>query len=160
MTTQLLSKVTKIGGAIAIALSFSLAACNAEPDLNNVDSQADTPSEQAAVPADAEVGGDNATDDLGSLMGETVTISTKVTEVLSPNLFTAIDEESMRGEEMLVVHNLPSPQVDDNVEVTGDVMELDPAAVDEAYSITLDQDVVDAYTGKPYIAAKGVEKVD
>ena len=160
MATQLLSKLTKIGGAIAIALSLSLAACNSEPNLEDVNADVDTPTEQSAVPADAEVGGDNATEDLGSLIGQTVTISTKVTEVLSPNLFTAFDEESMRGEEILIVTDLPAPEVGDNVEVTGEVMELDAAAVDEAYSITLEPEVVEAYTGKPYIAAKGLEPVD
>ena len=160
MTTQLLNKVAKVGGAFALALSFSLTACNSEPDLTSVDADVDVPEEQAGVPADAEVGGDNAANDLGTLIGQTVTISTKVTEVLSPNLFTAFDEESMRGEEVLIVTNLATPAVDDNVEVTGEVMTFDAAAIDAAYGVTLEPDVVEAYTGKPYIAAQAIEPVD
>ena len=132
MTTQLLRNVSKVGGAIALSLSLALTACNAEPELDNVDADVDVPTDQAAVPADAEVGGDNAADDLGSLIGETVTVSTKVTEVLSPNLFTAFDEESMRGEEILIVTDIAEPAVGDNVEVTGDVMTFDEAAVNES----------------------------
>lgn len=112
------------------------------------------------VPAGAEVGGDDAVDELGTLMGQTVTISTKVTEVLSPNLFTAFDEESMRGEEILIVTDLATPAVDGNVKVTGEVMTFDAAAIDVTYGATLEPDVVEAYTDKPYVAAQAIEPGD
>lgn len=151
-----LSKLTKIGGAITFSvLSFSLVAC--QPELDDVDAEVDTPTDQSAVPEGAEVGGPI---DISELVGETVTVSTEVTEVLSPNLFTVFDAESMRGEEVLVVTNLPVPEVGSNVELTGDVEELDVAAIDEAYSIEVDPALVDAYTGKPYIAARALEPVD
>lgn len=152
-----LRKFTKIGGAIAFSfLSFSLVAC--QPELDNVDAEVETPTDQSAVPEGAEVGG--GTIDISELVGETVTVSTKVTEVLSPNLFTVFDAESMRGEEVLAVTNLPAPEVGTNVELTGDVEELDVAAVDQAYNIEVDPALVEAYTGKPYIAVQAIEAVD
>lgn len=160
MTTQFLRKFSKIGGAIAISLALSLTACGSEPALDDVDADVEVPEDQAAVPDGAEVGGDNAADELEGLVGETVTISTKVTEVLSPNLFTAFDEESMRGEEILIVTDILEPAVGDNVEVTGEVMTFDAETIDEAYVAELEPAVVEAYTGKPYIAAQGIEAVD
>lgn len=153
---SVLTKTARVGGAIALSLmSLSLVAC--EPAVDDVSADVETPEDQAAVPADAEVGSGI---DVSELMGETVTISTKVTEVLSPNLFTVFDEESMRGEEVLAVTDLPTPEVGQNVELTGDVMEMDEAAVNEAYNVTLEPDVVAAYTGKPYIAVRALEPVD
>ena len=156
LSTPLLTKIGRFGGAIALSLlSLSLASC--EPAVDNVDADVDTPSDQAAVPEGAEVGSGI---DVSELIGETVTLSTKVTEVLSPNLFTVYDVESMRGEEVLAVTDLPVPEVGTNIELTGDVVEMDEAAIKEAYNITLEPDVVEAYTGKPYIAVKAMEPVD
>lgn len=150
------AKTARAGGAIALSLmSLSLVAC--APAVDEVDADVATPTDQAAVPEDAEVGSGV---DVSELIGETVTISTKVTEVLSPNLFTVFDEESMRGEEILAVTDLPAPEVGQNIELTGDVMEMDEMAVKEAYNVTLEADVVEAYTGKPYIAVKAMEAVD
>lgn len=160
MTTQCFSRFSKIGGALVVSLALSLTACGSEPALDDVNADVDVPEDQAAVPDDAEVGGSDAADELGSLIGETVTISTKVTEVLSPNLFTAFDEESMRGEEVLVVTDILEPAVGDNVEVTGEVMTFDAETIDGAYLAELEPEVVEAYTGKPYIAAQGIEAVD
>ena len=156
LNSSVLTKTARAGGAIALSLmSLSLVAC--APAVDEVDADVATPTDQAAVPEDAEVGSGV---DVSELIGETVTISTKVTEVLSPNLFTVFDEESMRGEEILAVTDLPAPEVGQNIELTGDVMEMDEMAVKEAYNVTLEADVVEAYTGKPYIAVKAMEAVD
>lgn len=153
---QALTKATKLGSIAAFsALSLSLVAC--EPPVDEVDASVDTPTDQAAVPEDAEVGSGI---DVNELIGETVTVSTKVTEVLSDNLFTVYDVESMRGEEVLAVTDLPIPEVGSNIEITGDVMEMDAAAIDAAYGVALEEDVEEAYAGKPYIAIKGLEAVD
>ncbi len=150
------TKTARVSGAIALSLmSLSLVAC--QPAVDEVDADVATPTDQAGVPGDAEVGSGI---DVSELIGETVTVSTKVTEVLSPNLFTVFDAESMRGEEILAVTDLPVPEVGQNIELTGEVMEMDEAAVNEAYNVTLEPDVVEAYTGKPYIAVKAMEAVD
>lgn len=155
--SQLASKLTKVSGALAFSLlSLSLVAC--EPELDDTNADVDVPSEQAAVPDDAEAGDGSV--DVSELIGETVTVSTKVTEVLSDNLFTVYDAESMRGEEVLAITDLPIPEVGSNIELTGDVMEMDAAAVESAYSVVLEDDVKDAYTGKPYISVRAMEAVD
>lgn len=152
------TKIARIGSTAALSvLSLSLVAC--EPAVQDVDTSAEVPTDQAAVPDDAEAG-DGDDPDIAGLVGETVTISTKVTEVLSPNLFTAFDEESMRGEEVLIATDLPVPEVGQNIEVTGDVEEMTDTAVQEAYSVEVDPALIQAYVGKPYIAARALEAVD
>lgn len=152
------TRIARIGSAAALSvLSLSVVACS--PAVEDVSTDADVPTDQAAVPDGAEAG-DGDDPDIAGLVGETVTISTKVTEVISPNLFTAFDEESMRGEEVLIATDLPTPEVGQNIEVTGDVMEMTDTAVKEAYNVDIDPALVEAYVGKPYIAAKAIEAVD
>jgi len=158
-TRHSLSKLTRLCGTATLSLlALSLAAC--EPELTEVEADVPIPEEQAGVPEDAEVGGDDATADVSDLMGETVTVSTKITEVLSPNLFTVYDIESLRGEEMLAITNIAIPEVGTNVEVTGEIMELDETTIKTAYDVTLEPDVAEAYADRPYLAVKGLEAVD
>lgn len=153
------SQIKKLSGGAALAFVMLFAvACAPEPELGDIDTEANVPSEQAGVPDSAEVGGADA--DISELIGETVTVSTELTEVLSPNLFTVYDIESLRGEELLAITNLPIPEPGTNIEVTGDIMELDEAAIKSAYNITLDPEVIEAYVGKPYLAVRGLEAVD
>lgn len=150
-------RVAKLGGTVAIASTLLLtAAC--EPELDDVEADAPVPTEQASVPADAEVTNGDA--DVSELIGETVTVSTEVTEKISDNLFTIYDVESLRGEEMLAITDLPVPEAGSNIEVTGEVMELDEAAIKSAYGVELEPEVVEAYTGKPYLAVQALEAVD
>ena len=143
--------------SIAVA-SILLFTVSCGPELDSVDADAPVPTEQADVPDDAEVTNGDA--DVSELIGETVTVSTEITEKISDNLFTIYDVESLRGEEMLAITDLPVPDAGTNIEVTGEVMELDEAAIQEAYSVTLEPEVVEAYTGKPYLAVQALEEVD
>lgn len=150
------SKGIRLSGiAVASILLFTVS-CG--PELDSVDADAPVPTEQADVPDDAEVTNGDA--DVSELIGETVTVSTEITEKISDNLFTIYDVESLRGEEMLAITDLPVPDAGTNIEVTGEVMELDEAAIQEAYSVTLEPEVVEAYTGKPYLAVQALEEVD
>lgn len=154
---SILLRVAKFGGAALLSVStLALAACS--PTLEEVDADVLVPTEQSAVPADAEAGGTSS--DANDLIGETVTVSTKVTEVLSPNLFTVYDVESLRGEEMLAITDMSIPEPGSNIEVTGEVMEMDEAAVKSAYNVTLAPSVIEAYTGRPYLAVQALEAVD
>jgi len=83
-----------------------------------------------------------------------------VTETISPNLFTVYDIESLQGQELLAVTDLPIPEMGTNIEVTGDILEMDEAAIQEAYNVVLEPEVVEAYAGKPYLAVKAIEAVD
>ena len=152
------TRMTKLGGGAAIASVLLLSACGSEAGLDDVDADAPVPTEQTDVPSSAEVTNNGA--DVSDLIGETVTVSTEITEVISDNLFTVYDIESLRGQEMLAITDLPIPDMGTNVEVTGDVMELDEAAIESAYGVTLEPAVVEAYTGKPYLAVKAIESVD
>ena len=148
----------KFGFAILAAAALSLAACAAEPTLDDVEADVSTPAEQADVPADAEVG--EGSSDASDLIGETVTVSTKVTEVISPNIFTLYDVESLRGEEVLAITSLPVPEAGTNTEVTGEISELDEAAIKAAYDVELEPEVAEAYAGRPYLAVQALEAVD
>ncbi|MGB3300383.1 MAG: hypothetical protein WBA76_19140 [Phormidesmis sp.] len=168
----LLTRMAKIGGAVAFSLfTLSLTAC--QPEVTESNTEADIPSDQTAVPPSAEVdtganAGTATTDaikadadtDLSTLMGQSVTVSTKVTEDLSPNLFTVYDKESMRGEEVLVFTESTPPAVGTNIELTGIVEKMDPATIKSAYNVDIDPKLVQAYEGKPYIAAQAMEPVD
>lgn len=171
-TRSLFTRIVKGGGAVTLSLfALSLTAC--QPTVTESNTKADIPSDQAAVPPSAEVGTGadagttmagatkvGADTDLSTLMGQSVTVSTKVTESLSPNLFTVYDKESMRGQEVLVFTESAPPAVGTNIELTGTVEKMDPAAIKSAYKVDVDPKLVQAYEGKPYIAAKAIEPVD
>ncbi|MGB3294246.1 MAG: hypothetical protein WBB01_14760 [Phormidesmis sp.] len=148
----------KFGFAILAAAALSLTACEAEPMLDNVEADVPTPTEQSDVPEGAEVG--EGASDASDLIGETVTVSTKVTEVISPNIFTLYDVESLRGEEVLAITSFPVPEAGTNIEVTGEILELDEAAIKAAYNVELEPEVAEAYAGKPYLAVQALEAVD
>ncbi|MBE9059428.1 hypothetical protein [cf. Phormidesmis sp. LEGE 11477] len=148
----------KFGSAILAAAALSLAACGGEPTLDNVEADVSTPTEQADVPAGAEVG--EGSSDVSDLIGETVTVSTEITEVISPNIFTVYDIESLRGAELLAITNFPIPEVGTNIEVTGEILDLDEAAIKAAYDVELAPEVAEAYAGRPYLSVQALEAVD
>lgn len=136
--------------------AFSTVACS--PDLQGVDADAPVPTDQTTIPEDSEVGGTDS--NANDLIGETITVSTKVTEVISPNLFTIYDVESLRGEEILAITDIAIPSPGTNIEVTGEISEIDEAAIESAYGVTLTPELIEAYTGRPYLAVKALEPVD
>lgn len=141
--------------AMILSVLF-LGACG--PTLEEVEADVPTPTDQAAVPEGAEAGG--VYSDASDLIGETVTVSTKVTEVISPNIFTLYDIESLRGEEILAITNFPVPEAGTNIEVTGKISELDEAAIKAAYNVEIKPEVAEAYAGRPYLAVDALEAVD
>jgi hypothetical protein len=94
------------------------------------------------------------------LIGENVTVSTKVQRVIAPNLFTVYDKESLRGQEVLVVSKQQAPPVGTNIELTGVVRNFVVADVNKNYNLNLSPTTVQPYVNKPYIDAKAIEKVD
>jgi hypothetical protein len=174
------TQAAKVVGTLALtSMTLLTAACAPETE-NPADTGADIEaSGETEEPPEGMEPRPEATDELGSeadaliltgddvretplaeLVGETVTVSTEVTETLSPNLFTVYDVESFRGEEVLAVTDLPMPTVGDNIEVTGEIMELDVAVIEVDYGITLDPDLVALYEGQPYLAVAAIEAVD
>jgi hypothetical protein len=106
-----------------------------------------TPTAQAALP--------NA-----KLIGENVTVSTKVQKILTPNVFTVYDKESLRGQEVLVVSKQQAPPAGTNIELTGVVRNFVLADVNKNYGLNISPSIVTQYANKPYIDAKAIEKVD
>lgn len=100
---------------------------------------------------------DSAIEDL---IGETVTVSTKVQEDMGDGVFSAYDVESMRGETILVISEVATPAVGTNIEVTGEVRPFDVATIEGDYGIDLSPDVETEYEGKPYLDATAIEPVD
>ncbi|BAZ09021.1 hypothetical protein NIES4071_08270 [Calothrix sp. NIES-4071] len=94
------------------------------------------------------------------LIGENVTVSTKVQRVITPNLFTVYDKESLGGQEVLVVSKQQAPPVGTNIELTGVVRNFVVADVNKNYNLNLSPTTVQAYVNKPYVDAKAIEKVD
>jgi hypothetical protein len=94
------------------------------------------------------------------LIGENVTVSTKVQKVIAPNIFTVYDKESLRGQEVLVVSKDPAPAVGTNIELTGIVRAFNVVEIERDYSLDLTPEIETQYASKPYVAAKAIEKVD
>lgn len=96
------------------------------------------------------------------LIGESVTVSTKVMRIISPKAFVVQDKESLGGQEVLVVTNYDSPAVavGKNIELTGVMRQLVVADVEKEYGFDLEPGVEAEFKDKPIIAAKGIEKVD
>jgi hypothetical protein len=95
-----------------------------------------------------------------NLLGENVTVSTKIQSVLAPNVFTVYDKESLRGQVVLVVSEQPAPPVGTNIELTGIVRNFVLADVNREYGLNISPDLVTNYINKPYVAAKAIEPVD
>jgi hypothetical protein len=175
---NLIKKIGKTNSAIAIAfLALVLPACDADDKIGTVESTeqapgatntGDTATTEVPGTPGAAVPGADATDSKGEvagssleeLVGETVTVSTKVKEIVGPKAFIVYDKESLRGQNVLVVSNEDAPAVGTNIEVTGDIATFDAAVIKRDYDFDFAPDLVKVYENKPYLAAKAMEKVD
>lgn len=173
---NLIKKIGKTNGAIAIAfLALFVGACDTTNDTIGTVESTDTPGATATgdttTTANVPPRGDNvpdATDNIpasaglpnAELVGENVTVSTKVTEIVGPKAFVAYDKESLRGQPILVVTDQPVPPVGTNVEVSGVIGTFDAALIERDYDWDVGDDIVKVYNNKPYLAAKAMEKVD
>ncbi|MBV6627807.1 MAG: NfeD family protein [Rivularia sp. (in: Bacteria)] len=170
-SSNLIQKIAKANGAIALAFfALILPACDANDTIGEV-----KPTEESTATntGDTTTGGATANlpDDTdgrpasaglpnAELIGETVTVSTKVKEIVGPKAFIVYDKESLRGQEMLVVSDKDAPPVGTNIEVTGVVGTFDAAVIKRDYDLDFTPDLVKVYENRPYLAAKAMEKVD
>ncbi len=173
---NLIKKIGKTNGAIAIAfLALVLPACDTNDKIGEVEpveqpgatNTGDTATTQ--VPPDTTGAGEpdmqvntpeGAALPNAELIGETVTVSTKVKEIVGPKAFIVYDKESLRGQDVLVVSSQDAPPVGTNIEVTGVIENFDAAVIKKDYGFDFTPDLVQLYTNKPYLAAKAMEKVD
>ncbi|MEA5598756.1 hypothetical protein [Rivularia sp. UHCC 0363] len=182
-TNNLIKKIAKANGAIALGfLALVFTGCDTNDKIGTVESTEQTPGATTTgdtttdtitpgittTPGATGAALPDSTDNIppsaglpnAELVGENVTVSTKVTEVVGPKAFIAYDKESLRGQPILVVSNQDAPPVGTNVEVSGVIGTFDAALIKKDYGLDFTPDVVKLYTNKPYLAAKAIEKVD
>ncbi|WP_159617242.1 hypothetical protein [Arthrobacter zhaoguopingii] len=95
-----------------------------------------------------------------SLVGEQVTVSAEVNEIVSPMAFTIAGTDDTTVDELLIVHDEELPDVDPGqvVQVTGRVHEaFDLARSEEDLGIDLDEDLYDDWNDLRYIQATSVD---
>ncbi len=136
-----------------------------EPAVETVSPQTTSPqttSPQTTSPTAGATTGAVAETPNAKLIGESVTVSTKVMRIISPKAFVVQDKESLGGQEVLVVTNYDSPAVavGKNIELTGVMRQLVVADVEKEYGFDLEPGVEAEFKDKPIIAAKAIEEVD
>lgn len=122
----------------------------------------ETASPETASPVAGATPGAVAETPNAKLIGETVTVSTKVMRIINPKAFIVQDKESLGGQEVLVVTNYDSPAVavGKNIELTGVMRQLVVVDVEKEYGFDLEPGVEAEFKDKPIITAKGIEEVD
>lgn len=120
------------------------------------------PAAEITSPAVAPATGAVADIPNAKLIGENVTVSTKVMRIISPKAFVVQDKESLAGQEVLVVTNYDSPAVavGKNIELTGVVRKLVILDIEKEYGFDIEPGVEAEFKDKPIIIAKGIEAVD
>ena len=116
---------------------------------------------------------DEITDSPGPFLGQTVTVSGEVDQVLGPRAFTIGGDDFIGEDELLVVGANDLPQLigrselpgrpagellaaDDVVQVTGPVRRFDLAAVEREIGFDLDDGLFAEWAGRPAVVARTV----
>jgi len=157
-----LARRTALVGTVA-ASTLLLGACG---DTAGSESGADVAEIQqesdAGVGADAGVFDSPDYADPMSFVGQSVTVSAEVNDLVSTQSFTIAGTLDTSAEELLIVSATGGPAVteDSVVKVIGTVMErFDVAGAEEFAGTDLDDGLYTAYEGEPYIQAETVELI-
>lgn len=117
--------------------------------------------EESDSGVDPGVGVDTAGDDINSYVGQRVTVSAEVNEVLSPNAFTIAGTVGSGGADELLVISAPAGTAvteESVVAVTGTVQEaFDLAAVEAEYGYDDDDALYGDFDEEPYIVAESID---
>lgn len=152
-------------GLVAVA-ALALTACGEEDtagpetgiDVEDVQEEADE-DDAALEPYDGPY--DTAfADDVDSYVGQEVTVSADVNEVLSTSSFTIAGTDDTDVEELLVVGatEVSGLEPDLAVAVTGTVQEaFDLPAVEDELGVDLDDDLYTSWEEEPYLVAESVD---
>ncbi|MFC3300629.1 hypothetical protein FJV46_06655 [Arthrobacter agilis] len=125
--------------------------------------EADTEdNEQVAEGDDAYIGAYDQSwyDDNESYVGEEVTLSADVNEVIDPTAFTIAGSDDTTVDELLIVHpeNLPEVSPELTVAVTGTVKEdFDLVTVEEELGVDLDDALYEDRDGENYVHATEID---
>lgn len=95
-------------------------------------------------------------------MGKTVTVSSKVNKVISPNAFTLDDKELIGGKELLVVGAIPSGDPiheGETVLVTGPVRKFITAEIERDFDFDLQPELEVEYEGRAVVIAQSIQMV-
>jgi hypothetical protein len=95
-------------------------------------------------------------------MGKTVTASSKVDKVISPNAFTLDDKELIGGKELLVVGAIPSSDPiheGETVLVTGPVRKFITAEIERDFDFDLQPELEVEYEGRAVVIAQSIQMV-
>lgn len=95
-------------------------------------------------------------------IGKTVTVSSKVDKVISPNAFTLDDKELIGGKELMVVGALTAgnPIVEgETIQVTGLVRKLVIAEIEREFDLDLQPELEVEYEGTAVVIAKSTQRV-
>lgn len=99
-------------------------------------------------------------DNIDSYVGEEVTVSADVNEIVSPTSLTIAGTEDTDVEPMLVVSadEVSGLEPDLTVRVTGTVHEaFDLPTVEDEMGLDLDDELYDEFDGEPYIEATSID---
>jgi hypothetical protein len=150
---------------MALAMATSIAAC--ADDSAGPETGTDV-EEVAEEPMEDETGDDEAAQGAESLVGQTVTVSAEISEVISPGAIRIGGDEG--GDESLLVvsgaaesfaemgFGVSEGLVDDDVvvQVTGTVREFDIADFEEEFGVDYDDDLFEPFEGEHVIVADDV----
>lgn len=99
-------------------------------------------------------------DEMNTYVGDEVTLSADVNEVIDATSFTIAGTDDTTVEALLIVHPEDAPEVSPEltVSVTGTVMEaFDLAAVEEEMGVDLDDALYEDWDGEPYVEANSID---
>lgn len=151
----------RAGIAAVLSLAGLLGACDA---FNN---QAADPQQTLSNPDDTEgvttvTSMEEVIDETDQLIGRTVTVTGYVDEVLAPDAYLLEDQNTVFGEDMVLVITVNEPPqeivADQTVQITGEVRQFIVAEFEEDYELTWDLDfkrqIEAEYEGRPVIFAQ------
>lgn len=156
--------------ALAPAAVFSISACSedtagpeegaAVEDVVEEEPAAEEPLEDEGVEPYDGVYDSTFYGEYDSYIGEVVTVSAEVNEIISPNAFTIAGTDDTTVEELLIVHNLDAAEVEQGltVAVTGTVEEAFVITdFEDEYGVDLDDELYADWEQQRYIDATGVD---
>lgn len=95
-------------------------------------------------------------------IGKTVTVTSKIAEVISPNAFTLDDQEFIGGKELLVVGAIPTASSIDEgktVRVTASIRQFVIAEIERDFDFDLQPELEVEYEGKAVAIAQSIQIV-
>ncbi|MBO0351812.1 hypothetical protein J0895_22560 [Phormidium pseudopriestleyi FRX01] len=158
----------KVNGAIALGLMLLvLPGCDAT-DRTTTTTTTTTPGTGTTTTPGMETTGmiadfEEVADNPNQFMGQTVTLSGEVAEVLGPNVFRLQEDQLIGGNDIIVITtDAQTPVMEDSqVQVTGEVRQLVITEIERDYDLgwddTLRTEIEREYTDRSAIVAQSIQ---